>query len=99
MRYGTGKALSTLAHKLGRAMYHWLRTKNVFDINASWLLFKCCLGVDLTEIEGIDVGTALVILAEIGVDVGHFPTVALRQLAGPLPAVEQVSSWGEVHPL
>src|SRR4029434_8467029 len=32
------------------------------------------LGVDLTQIEGIDVGTALVILAEIGVDVSRFPT-------------------------
>ena len=32
------------------------------------------LGVDLTLIEGIDVGTALVILAEIGVDVSRFPT-------------------------
>ena len=32
------------------------------------------MGVDLTEIEGIDVGTALVILAEIGVDVSRFPT-------------------------
>ena len=30
--------------------------------------------MDLTEIEGIDVGTALVILAEIGVDVSRFPT-------------------------
>jgi hypothetical protein len=36
-------------------------------------LFKA-LGVDLTEIEGVDVGTALVILAEIGVDVSRFPT-------------------------
>jgi hypothetical protein len=36
-------------------------------------LFKA-LGVDLTQIEGIDVGTALVILAEIGVDVSRFPT-------------------------
>ena len=36
-------------------------------------MFKA-LGVDLTEIEGIDVGTALVILAEIGVDVSRFPT-------------------------
>jgi transposase len=36
-------------------------------------LFKA-LGVDLTEIDGIDVGTALVILAEIGVDVSRFPT-------------------------
>ena len=32
------------------------------------------LGVDLTLIEGIDVATALVILAEIGVDVSRFPT-------------------------
>ena len=32
------------------------------------------LGVDLTKIEGIDVGTALIILAEIGVDVSRFPT-------------------------
>src|SRR5262249_998118 len=31
-------------------------------------------GVDLTEVEGIDVSTALVILAEIGVDVSRFPT-------------------------
>ena len=32
------------------------------------------LGVDLTAIEGIDAATALVILAEIGVDVGRFPS-------------------------
>jgi transposase len=31
------------------------------------------LGVDLTEVDGIDVATALVILAEIGVDVSRFP--------------------------
>ena len=36
-------------------------------------MFKA-LGVDLTLIEGIDVATALVILAEIGVDVSRFPT-------------------------
>ena len=36
-------------------------------------MFKA-LGVDLTLIEGIDVGTALVILGEIGVDVRRFPT-------------------------
>ena len=36
-------------------------------------LFKA-LGVDLTLIDGIDVGTALVILSEIGVDVSRFPT-------------------------
>ncbi len=36
-------------------------------------LFRA-LGVDLTEIAGIDVGTALVILAAIGVDGSRFPT-------------------------
>jgi transposase len=36
-------------------------------------LFRA-LGLDLTEIDGIDVGTALVILAEIGVDVSRFPS-------------------------
>ena len=30
--------------------------------------------MDLTEVDGIDVATALVILAEIGVDVSRFPT-------------------------
>jgi transposase len=32
------------------------------------------LGVDLTAVEGIDAATALVILAEVGADVGRFPT-------------------------
>ena len=41
--------------------------------DATGPLFRA-LGVDLTEVEGIDVGTALVILAEIGVDVSRFPT-------------------------
>jgi transposase len=49
------------------------RKANVLTFEASGPLFKA-LGVDLTEIEGIDVGTALVILAEIGVDVSRFPT-------------------------
>jgi transposase len=49
------------------------RKKNTLTINATEPLFKA-LGVDLTEIEGIDVATALVILAEIGVDVSRFPT-------------------------
>jgi transposase len=31
--YGTGKALGILAHKLGRAMYHMLLRKRVFDID------------------------------------------------------------------
>jgi transposase len=46
---------------------------NDLRFDACGPLFKA-LGVDLTEIEGIDVGTALVILAELGVDVSRFPT-------------------------
>lgn len=49
------------------------RKANDLNFDACGPLFKA-LGVDLTEIEGIDVGTALVILAEIGVDVSRFPT-------------------------
>ena len=46
---------------------------NDVRFDAKGPLFQA-LGVDLTLIEGIDVGTALVILAEIGVDVSRFPT-------------------------
>ena len=49
------------------------RKPNDLNFDACGPLFKA-LGVDLTEIEGIDVGTALVILAEIGIDVRRFPT-------------------------
>ncbi len=49
------------------------RKSNDVRFDATGPLFKA-LGVDLTLIEGIDVGTALVILAEIGVDVSRFPT-------------------------
>jgi transposase len=49
------------------------RKPNTLTFEAAGPLFKA-LGVDLTEIEGIDVATALVILAEIGVDVSRFPT-------------------------
>jgi transposase len=49
------------------------RKQNDLTFEACGPLFKA-LGVDLTEIEGIDVRTALVILAEIGVDVSRFPT-------------------------
>jgi hypothetical protein len=49
------------------------RKPNDLNFDACNPLFKA-LGVDLTEVEGIDVGTALVILAEIGVDVSRFPT-------------------------
>jgi transposase len=49
------------------------RKPNDLNFDACGPLFRA-LGVDLTEIDGIDVGTALVILAEIGVDVSRFPT-------------------------
>ena len=49
------------------------RRKNHVEFDAKGPLFQA-LGVDLTLIEGIDVGTALVILAEIGVDLSRFPT-------------------------
>jgi transposase len=49
------------------------RKPNDLNFDACEPLFRA-LGVDLTEIEGINVGTALVILAEIGVDVSRFPT-------------------------
>ena len=49
------------------------RKANDLNFDACGPLLRA-LGVDLTEIEGIDVGTALVILAEIGVDVSRFPT-------------------------
>lgn len=49
------------------------RKANNLHFAAGEPLFRA-LGVDLTEIEGIDVATALVILAEIGVDVSRFPT-------------------------
>ena len=49
------------------------RKSNDVRFDAKGPLFQA-LGVDLTLIEGIDVGTALVILAEIGVDVSRFPT-------------------------
>jgi hypothetical protein len=32
-RLGKAKAYSALAHKLGRAFYHMLHTKKVFDVN------------------------------------------------------------------
>src|SRR5262249_41999580 len=49
------------------------RKKNDLRFTATGPLFRA-LGVDLTEIEGIDVGTALAVLAELGVDVSRFPT-------------------------
>jgi transposase len=49
------------------------RKPNDLGFDACGPLFRA-LGVDLTQIDGIDVGTALVVLAEIGVDVSRFPT-------------------------
>jgi transposase len=49
------------------------RKSNDVRFEATGPLFQA-LGGDLTLIAGIDVGTALVILAEIGVDVSRFPT-------------------------
>jgi len=49
------------------------RKSNAIRFPATQPLFKA-LGVDLTLIDGIEVNTALVILAEIGVDVSRFPT-------------------------
>ena len=48
------------------------RKPNNLTFEAGEPLFKA-LGVDLTDIEGINVATALVILSEIGVDVSRFP--------------------------
>jgi transposase len=41
--------------------------------DARGLVYRAC-GVDLTAIEGIDQATALVLLGEIGPDLGRFPT-------------------------
>jgi transposase len=49
------------------------RKNNDVRFDATESLFKA-VGVDLTLIDGIEVNTALVILAEIGVDVSRFPT-------------------------
>jgi hypothetical protein len=49
------------------------RKSNDVRFNATEPLFKA-LGVDLTLIDGIEVNTALMILAEIGMDVSRFPT-------------------------
>jgi transposase len=61
-----GKPFTRKAAKCGRKA-------NDLHFDACGPLFKA-LGIDLTEIEGIDVGTALVILAELGMDVSRFPT-------------------------
>lgn len=62
----SGKSFTAKPRRCGRK-------PNDLSFDAGQPLFQA-LGVDLTEIDGIDVGTALVILAEIGVDVSRFPT-------------------------
>jgi transposase len=54
-------------HKRGRA-----RNAPKFDLRER--LFKMC-GVDLTRIDGIDVTTALTVIAETGADMSKFPSV------------------------
>ena len=49
------------------------RKNNDVRFDATESLFKA-VGVDLTLIDGIEINTAMVILAEIGVDVSRFPT-------------------------
>jgi transposase len=61
-----GKSVATEPRRCGRK-------PNDLSFDACGPLFRA-LGVDLTEVEGIDVGTALVILAEIGIGVSRFPT-------------------------
>jgi transposase len=61
-----GKTVATKPRRSGRK-------PNDLSFDACGPLFRA-LGIDLTEVEGIDVDTALVILAEIGVDVSRFPT-------------------------
>ena len=48
------------------------RNKPKFDLRTR--LYQMC-GVDLTRIDGIDVGTAMTALAEVGADMSKFPTV------------------------
>ena len=50
------------------------RSRNAPKFDVRTQLFKVC-GVDLTRIDGIDVTTAMVVISEIGPDMGRFPTV------------------------
>jgi transposase len=56
----------------GKARKTSHRNKPKFDLRTR--LYQMC-GVDLTRIDGIDVGTAMTVLAEVGVDMSKFPTV------------------------
>jgi transposase len=50
------------------------RARNAPKFDVREHLFKVC-GVDLTRIDGIDVSTALVVISEIGPDMGRFQSV------------------------
>ena len=56
----------------GKARKQSGRNKPKFDLRTR--LYQMC-GVDLTRIDGIEVGTAMTVLAEVGVDMSKFPTV------------------------
>src|SRR5262249_20069384 len=70
--------LKSLPHRSGgqpfvsRPLQRKRRKENQLTFDARRRLFDM-LGVDLTAIEGIDVGVALVIAAEVGGDVSAFP--------------------------
>lgn len=49
------------------------RTRNTPDFDLRTHLFRIC-GVDLTRINGINVTTALAVIAEVGPDLSRFPT-------------------------
>jgi transposase len=55
----------------GKARKTSHRNKPKFDLRTR--LYQMC-GVDLTRIDGIDVSTAMTVLAEVGVDMSKFPT-------------------------
>jgi transposase len=71
--------LKSLPHRSGgqpfvsRPLQRKRRKENQLTFDARRRLFDM-LGVDLTAIEGIDVGVALVIAAEVGCDVSAFPS-------------------------
>lgn len=50
------------------------RVRNAPKFDLRTQLFKMC-GVDLTRIDGVDVTTALAVIAETGTDMSRFPTV------------------------
>lgn len=50
------------------------RSRNAPKIDLRTQLFQMC-GVDLTRIDGINITTALTVLAEVGTDMSRFPTI------------------------